>query len=640
MRLSRRICRLVLLLAACLGAIVGQAQISTEGKSLGEIARKLGAQTKAAGQSQATTSSAPQSPAQETAAVVTDPPEIERFIDDAGALLMREDFAELDKMADAARSSKARFPGGGWKLSRFYEALDKRHPEGFATDADWQSYLAIFQRWMAARPQSITARVSLAQAYLSYAWAARGTGYANTVPAEGWRLFEERSKQATKVLIDAAALPSKCPHWYAVMQRVALAEGASKDQQQAIFEKAIQFEPLYFAYYQFHATALLPKWGGETGDLKAFAEESYRRVGGKQGAHIYFEIASNLCGNCGDFSTDEFSWQKLQEGFAALEELYGLSQLKLNRFAFLASMYGDKNVAAKALARIGPNWDFQVWGTRARFEAQRSWAGLPASPPPPSPQVSKRTIPPLPNARVAEMLELAHKAQNEGRWNDSTQMAEQVIKTAESLPGTGTELGQGYLIIAFNESQQGHITKGQAMLDQAISAVSKKAGPDSNELALTLAQAGTYAQGMNDAVRAEADLRRAIEIREKTNGTSDPELSNDLTILGGMFRLRGRYKDAEELFERAINVRGRDDPFTISPLDQLGTMYQIMGRNQEAESTLLRELKVMEGLSGLNSPALVGPISKLADLYHVMGKAADEQRTRERLQLIQTKASK
>src|SRR5262249_511102 len=152
-------------------------------------------------------------------------------------------------------------------------------------------------------------------------------------------------------------------------------------------------------------------------------------VGGKEGAHIYFEIASNLCGNCGDFSTDGFSWQKLQEGFAALEELYGLSQLKLNRFAFLACMYGDKNVAAKACPRIGPNWYFQVWGTRARFEAQRSWAGLPASPPQASAQVSKRTIPPLPNARVAEMLELAHKAQNEGRWNDSTQMAERAIKT-------------------------------------------------------------------------------------------------------------------------------------------------------------------------------------------------------------------
>ena len=265
------------------------------------------AQTKVAGQSPAVVSPAPANQGQQTEAqVVTEPPEIERFMDEAKGRLLREDWVGLDKMAEEVRLSKARFPGGGWKLTRFYEALKVPRE----SDRDWQNQLALLQRWTTARPHSITAPVALADAYLGYAWAARGSGYANTVTDQGWQLFRDRSQQAEKELVDAAALSSKCPHWYELMQEVTLALGADKEQHRAIFEKAITFEPLYFAYYQTHALALLPKWEGEPGDTEAFAEETYSRVGGEQGAYLYFEIVSNLCGRRGDFSPQGYSWQK------------------------------------------------------------------------------------------------------------------------------------------------------------------------------------------------------------------------------------------------------------------------------------------------------------------------------------------
>jgi len=640
MRTSLKICSLFLLLAIWDGAPVTQAQTSTEDRSLGDIARELRKQTAPTQPAQTTIRSAPQSP---SSSVVRDSSEVERFMEEASALLMRERFVELDKMADEVRSSKARFPGGGWKISRFYEALSKTNAGANATENDWQSHLGLFQRWMAARPQSITARVALAEAYLDYAWAARGNGYANTVTPEGWRLFEERSKQATKVLIDAAALPSKCPHWYEVMQQVALAAGANKNQHRVIFEQAIKFEPLYFAYYQRYAHALQPQWEGEPGDIKALADETYRRVGGKEGAHIYFEIASNLCGRCGDFSTGDFSWQKLQEGFAALEELYGLTPLKLNRFAFMATAYGDKQVAARAFLRIGPNWDSSVWGTRARFESQRSWAGLPTNPPTAGPTASSPDAASPPSARVREVLQLAGRATSQGRWSESTQLAQQLITIANPLPGTATEIGRAYLIMANNEYQQGHVLEAQSMVDRAISAVSAKAGANSIELAATLDRAAMFAQVMNDYARAEADLRRAIDIREKRNDPSDFEWSNELTIMGKLCRMRGRTKEAIEFYQRAISSHEGDrhnDLSLISPLEQLGLLYQDTRRYDEAKSTFLRLLNLMESNFGLGSPQLASPLSKLADLYHLTGDTTSEARMRERLQAVQAAQSK
>jgi hypothetical protein len=418
------------------------AQSSAETRALGDVARELRKQPQS---NDAVLRSSPVRIEQATA-VVVDPPELGRFDDEVKSLLLREDFAALDKLADTVRSSKARFPGGGWKLTYLYEALSTMPSASAASEADWEDRLGLLRRWTAARPESITARVCLAKVYLSYAWAARGDGYANTVNNQGWQLFHERVRQAGKELMMATTLKAKCPEWYQIMQQVALAEGADKDQLRAIFEKAIEYEPLYFAYYQRYAFALLPKWAGEPGDTEAFAEESYRKVGGKEGAHLYFEIAANLCGRCGDFDSAGYSWAKLKEGFAATEQLYGISQLKLNRFAYMAATYGDREVAAKTFARIGPHYDVSVWGSRGRFESQRTWAGLPARADAPA-TGQKSPTNPSPNMRISELLQLASRAAAEKRWRDSRQLAEQAIATAKSLHSTAAELGTGYFLL-------------------------------------------------------------------------------------------------------------------------------------------------------------------------------------------------
>jgi hypothetical protein len=68
-----------------------------------------------------------------------------------------------------------------------------------------------------ARPQSVTARVALARAYLNYAYDARGEGNAGTVSDSGWKLFAERTAEGKRILDEASALPTKCPEWYIAM---------------------------------------------------------------------------------------------------------------------------------------------------------------------------------------------------------------------------------------------------------------------------------------------------------------------------------------------------------------------------------------------------------------------------------------
>src|SRR5260370_5570769 len=119
---------------------------------------------------------------------------LHNFLDTAARILKEEKFVELDCLADHARSGKERLPGGLWTIHLLYQGLRQPVPHPVhPTQQDWTDLLQLLQRWVKARPDSITARVALALAYLDYAHDARGGGYSSTVSESGWKLFEERT---------------------------------------------------------------------------------------------------------------------------------------------------------------------------------------------------------------------------------------------------------------------------------------------------------------------------------------------------------------------------------------------------------------------------------------------------------------
>jgi hypothetical protein len=304
---------------------------------------------------------------------VNDP---EEYRGQMSELLSRQDFDGLEHAADTARSNKSRFPGGPWKLYFFYDAISKPSGGRQASDADWNSHLALLTQWISRKPQSSTARIALAEAYLEYGRKARGNGYADTVTDEGWQRYGGRAELAVSALKEAATLPDKCPYWYDAMMQVAVAQGWSKERTKALVEESISFEPSFYHVYRDYANYLQPKWHGTEGEAEAFADAISQRIGGEEGSFIYFEIATVLiCTPCGNAANPaSLSWPKIKEGYAALEHLYGTSDLKMNRFAFLAAKFGDKSAAKEVFARIGDNWDQGVWTNRERFDAAKVWA--------------------------------------------------------------------------------------------------------------------------------------------------------------------------------------------------------------------------------------------------------------------------
>ena len=301
---------------------------------------------------------------------------LNNFTDAVARILKEEKFAELDCLADHARSGKERLPGGLWRIQQMYEGL--RQPVSYpvhATQEDWTHLLQGLQKWARMRPKSITARVALALAYLDYAHDARGSGYANTVSNSGWKLFEERTAEARRILEQASTLPTKCPEWYVAMQVVSLNQSWSVAEARALFEEANKFESEYYIYARDLAYYLLPKWSGKAGDTEKFVQEIADRIGGDKGDILYFQVAAASYVICGCDNNPELSWDRIKRGFEASEKRYGVSMLNLNRIAYLASYFGERDplYADKIFTRIGEQWDEKTWGSKEDYEKMKQW---------------------------------------------------------------------------------------------------------------------------------------------------------------------------------------------------------------------------------------------------------------------------
>lgn len=401
----RRCLLIILTFVFCQSLISAQ-----ESQSLGEIARKVRAQKNGAqaapadpaiptgAQSNGNTGTGPQptgsAPLAPAPPVIAEPEE--KIVPDLNAdiasdvhgtekyqaaileMLEQEKFQEIDRLAAEARATKARFPGGYWKVHTIYLALAEPTAKTKAGEAEWTQHFARLEKWKQQFPNSITARIALAEAYDSYGWKARGGSYADQVTDEGWRLLAERAHKGQVILEQAEALPEKCPEWFAAMIGIARSQGWDSDQLNALFQKAVAFEPDYYYYYRMLADSRLPKWGGEEGDAANFAAATADGIGGKKGDLIYFEIATTLVCSCDNVhGLNGLSWPRIKAGYSALKESYGTSISNTNSAALMAFRAGDFDYATALFSEIGDNWDKKIWLARGKFYNFKYLAALP-----------------------------------------------------------------------------------------------------------------------------------------------------------------------------------------------------------------------------------------------------------------------
>jgi TPR repeat protein len=288
-------------------------------------------------------------------------------------LLYQEKFDALEKMAQDLRTTKAKFPDGFWKLYSFYEGLSR--PKNGSSDG-WKRFLSKFDRWIQKYPDSITARTAAGSGWMKYGWAARGSGYVNTVNEEGWRLLDDRIKKAYSFLEKKPVrLSDDCPERYDLLLNLATAQGWDRPQYEALFHEAITLEPSYISYYVDKAGYLQPKWHGEEGEWQKFAKDAVKLAPESEGNSVYMHIILSLWEDKDRKSFGEvgISWDIMKQGFIDTERNFPNSPWNLNNFCKFACIAGDKETARMLFKRIGDRPYIEAWSDVLRVSEYKKW---------------------------------------------------------------------------------------------------------------------------------------------------------------------------------------------------------------------------------------------------------------------------
>lgn len=329
-----------------------------------------------------------------TAAAVPSPviEEREQIEKESWDLLLQSRFGELEELAREYREEKSRLSDGGWKLKYFYIGLDCGGvPE--TEFWDWDTMMTQLEAWSSAYPDSPTAKIATARAYISVAWKARGHGWAKGVSDEAWALFFVWMERANTTLLDIPAA-ERDPEVYPTLIRSMVGlmfpdSDSKKAAMKKAFEEGAAFEPEYHSTYFAMAILLLPRWFGEPGELFEFAEDAANNIGGEEGSEIYTRIMISVLGFIrpepyeGEYSSllswetfdESLSWEKVKEGFEYMELQYPDSRWNKNAYCLLASIAGDKETARQLFIELGKDgWEKKIWKRKGIWKSKRKWA--------------------------------------------------------------------------------------------------------------------------------------------------------------------------------------------------------------------------------------------------------------------------
>jgi hypothetical protein len=274
-----------------------------------------------------------------------------------------------------------------WGLAHSYiEDLYERLADPAASESKTLAeHVRILERGLDEYPSSAAGRVVLARALLKHAWEARGTGVADTVTEEGWRLFQERAARAHRLLDEAISLGVQDGEAYVQLITVGFAEGLPREQVQAWVEAGIKLDPTYYSIYDAMAVYLLPRWMGEPGDIERFAADVVSRVPGDNGLEAYARIALSTqryeCGWGETLFRGGYDPKLLVRGAEVMLKRYP-NWGTVAHFAALCSVVAQDHEAAK---RIRPyvgayHAEDKVWVWEHSLTSYLKWSGMAENP--------------------------------------------------------------------------------------------------------------------------------------------------------------------------------------------------------------------------------------------------------------------
>lgn len=232
----------------------------------------------------------------------------------ADAMLRYGRYDELDQAAAHWRSSRERYSNGNWKLTAIYNGLSQVTSQPNAA----KMRLDKMREWVAQKPQSITARVTLAKTLANIARAVFIESRSKDLK-KSEADFGKRLNEIDKILLDAQKLPEKCPQWWVEKLRVATGYKIPLDSYDRLLEKAITFEPDYLLFYANKVIYLMYRGEEERKSVERYTRDAADKKGGDEGDILYALLINIVYDDDYEFLEElGASYERIDNGYLLL----------------------------------------------------------------------------------------------------------------------------------------------------------------------------------------------------------------------------------------------------------------------------------------------------------------------------------
>lgn len=263
------------------------------------------------------------------------------------------DFAGLEASFKSLCSSKERFPDGQPRMIIYESAMNHY----FGVWNTWDEYREQLGQWRRQHPDSLAQALAETIFWSSYAWKARGSGYAHKVPKEAWELFHERMAKASARLEESKALPGSCPLWHSLRIANLMEQGAQRNVIEAAYKEAVAAFPLDLQIHAQMARVYSPRWGGSVGEFDAFARRAAVITRSAEGQGLYARLYWGEDCNCDSalqFSSGSTTpdWKLMKAGFEDMLKRFPDTTWNANKFASFACRANDKKTYLKLRGQL------------------------------------------------------------------------------------------------------------------------------------------------------------------------------------------------------------------------------------------------------------------------------------------------
>ena len=158
---------------------------------------------------------------------------------------------------------------------------------------------------------------------------------------------------------------------------------------------------------------------------------------------------------------------------------------------------------------------------------------------------------------------------------------------------------------ALKAASEGRLDESLKIAEKAVTVARKEFGTNDARTATSLGLVAEILMGLEKWKEAEARLREASEIRERTLKPGHPDLEHSLNVMARLLTAQGRYDEAEPLYFKALAAAekaasaGEVGPAAprwtdvVATLDVLATFYETRGNAAKASEMRRRMIETL-----------------------------------------------